>query len=174
MDRKSLRIVSLCVSACIAIGCIFYLFRHEIQDNIISLIAYELDREREKDVGRYTVEEFGSGKFTINHDASGNHLNMHENDSTAVVILENISHYKEKNDKLYAVAPCGETVIDKSNIAYVHRNDYDPTIDKDAKITRGGSYIIFSKHYISDSLIYLDSYDDFNETDRKIFDKIKD
>ena len=111
--------------------------------------------------GKDTVYTVGNGKFSLGKTVSGIDLTMFtsENDSNYGVLLAFVNNYKKKNNKLYVHSDEGYCVVDiKSNTAKV--------------------LITVEKQYFSnlvgenEAVIYLSSYDEFLDEDKKVFEKL--
>ncbi len=149
------------------------IFKDEIRSSVTQLISYELERERSKEVGEYNILSWNDSKFQINHYSSGNQLDMIENEKT-IVLLENIIKYKKETSKLYIITPDDQAIIDNNNIAYIHIGSYDPNNDKDVEIESKEKVFIYSKRYESDHIIYVESINDFETSDKEILEKLID
>ena len=147
------------------------MFKEEIGSSVIQLISYEFERERSKEVDEYNILSWNDSKFQINHYSSGNQLDMIENEKT-IVLLENIIKYKKITSKLYIITPDDQAIIDKNNIAYIHIGSYDPNNDKDVEIESNGKVLIYSKRYKSNNIIYLESINNFETSDKEILEKL--
>ena len=165
MRRKEIIVI-----ACIIVGavCLTAVFKSEIKSTVVRMITYELEREREKEVGEYNILSWNDGKFQINHYSSGSQLNMIENEKT-IVLMEGVIDFKEKNDRLYIITSGDQAVIDRNDIAYIHieNSRYDP--DNDIEIESNGKTYVYSSRYESDSIVYLESVSEFFEADQEIF-----
>lgn len=147
------------------------IFKEKIGSSVIQLISYEFERERLKEVGEYNILSWNDSKFQINHYSSGNQLDMIENEKT-IVLLENIIKYKKETSKLYIITTDDQAIIDKNNIAYIHIGSYNPNNDKDVEIETKGKVLIYSRRYESDHIIYLESINDFETSDKEILEKL--
>ncbi len=169
MQRKVKAIILACV---IIIGGVLIFNRHTIVEKIVELIAEELDRERELDVGTYTVVDWQDGKFRIMHKADGNRLEFIK-DSDTVVLLEDIDDYNITNNRLYIYAQDGAAVISEDSVAYICYFEISQE-DEEYTVNNDGQSVIFSKSYEEDSINYLSDFEDFQESDRIILEKLTD
>lgn len=73
---------------------------------------------------------------------------------------------------MYIITPDDQAIIDKNNIAYIHIGSYDPNNDKDVEIESNGKVLIYSKRYKSNNIIYLESINNFETSDKEILEKL--
>ncbi len=140
-----------------------YKYRQAIANTFISMIAQRLDKEREQEVGEYNVLDWRDGIFQINHDATGNKLEL-VNDDHKVVLLERIDDYKEYGSKLYIVSQDGAAVLSSDNTAVICI--FDDSF-KDYTVYRNGKQVIYSRNYNDERIKYVDSLDEFLPTDKE-------
>ena len=172
MPKKKYAVIAITIIFVLAIVSIFsiYRYRQTIATAFISTIAQRLDKEREEAVGEYNVLNWSDGIFQINHDSTGNKLEL-VYDDRRVVLLESIDDYKEYRSKLYIASKDGVAVISNDNIATIYIFDDD---FKDYAIYRNGKQIIYSRNYSDEHIKYVDSVDEFLQADKKQLDKMLD
>lgn len=172
MQKK--KYMAIIITLIIVLGAvsIFSIYRHlqTIATAFISMIAQRLDKEREEAVGEYNVLNWSDGIFQINHDSTGNKLELVYDDHK-VVLLESIDDYKEYRSKLYIASEDGVAVISNDNIATIYIFDDD---FKDYAIYRNGKQIIYNRNYSDEHIKYVDSVDEFLQADKKQLDKMLD
>lgn len=148
-----------------------FLNKDKIGRKVVEIVAWELDREREKEVGYYNVVEWNDGTFQINHSSSGNRFEMLKNNTT-IVLLENISDYKVKNHQLYVCSEDGMAIITEDNMAMIYILNYDEERDKEHIVYKDDKQIIYSKNYNDKNISYIDGFEQFAERDKKVLKKM--
>lgn len=139
-------------------------------DAFWQIIASQLEAERQKEVGEYTVVDWNDGLFQINHYMAKDCLQMMNEDFT-VVLLEDVSNYKSTMNNLYIVSSYGYAIIDKENNVQILITRYDE-LDKNSlqyefKSNITGRRMIFSKKYDDKHITYFESFDQFSEKAQK-------
>ena len=171
MKKNTKRIITLILI--VATLSSIYIYRKNIRQSFVKLIAYQLDKEREKDVGEYNIISWNNGKFQINHCLSENRLELLDKDCT-VVLLRNISDYKIKKGKLYIISEDGYAVIDNNDTAFILITKYDE-LDKyslEYEIVRNNKKIIYSKRYNNKDIVYWDNFNQFSSDEQKQLKKL--
>ncbi len=119
----------------------------------------EAERERKTSNGelvrgRDTILIWGN-LYEIGHYYDGNDLTL-EGQNVSGCILENIKDHKVKGDKLYVISDEGYATIDTENICKVCVGEGEQISQK----------IEFEK------ILYLNSYDEFSNEEKKVFEKM--
>ena len=130
-----------------------FIFRHKIGNQILIWIDNRLDYERTLDVGdEFNKVVWGDLTIQINHYKSGNKLDYVKNNEK-VSLLEGVKNYKISENKLYVITNDGCAVVDENNMVKIHTT---------------------SKYkYTLDNVVYLTSFNDFEESEQKILNKLK-
>ena len=136
-----------------AITCTTIIYRDKIGNQILIWLDDRLDHERAIDVG-YDFNKVVWGDFSIqiNHYKSGNKLEYIKSDEK-VLLLDNVRNYKILENHLYVIAENGVAVVGKNNVVKIY-------------LTSGNKFIL-------DNVLYLTSFDDFEDNEQKILKKLR-
>lgn len=171
--KKSIIKVILIVIVVTSVASYLYTYRQDVVQGIVGLIASQLDKEREKDVGQYNIVNWNDGLFQINHSLSEDRLELIGEDYS-VVLLKDISHYRIKKHTLYITANDGYAIIDENDNARILITEYDE-LDQyslEYEIIQDNRRIIYSKCYNDEHIEYLDNFNQFSENEQKQLGKL--
>lgn len=131
---------------------ITFIYGDKIDNQISIWIDNRLDYERTLDIGdEFNKVVWGDLTIQINHYKSENKLEYVKNEEKTS-LLETVKNYKILENKLYVVADDGYAVVDENNIVKIY-------------LTSGNEFIL-------DNVIYLTSFDDFEENEQRILKKL--
>jgi hypothetical protein len=152
---------------------------NKASDTFWDVISNQLEKEEKEREEMTANHEIVRGKDTvliwnnmyeIGHFSDGNHLSI-QTENISDNILEKISKYKVRKKKLYIKSEEGYAVIDENNICRVFitvpADDFVNGYSEDEY----GNRTYISRFIEDEHIIYLESYDDFSEDERKIFGK---
>lgn len=149
LKNKSLILILLCTMIIMSIT---FIYRDKIDNQISIWIDSRLDYERTLDVGdEFNKVVWGDFTIQINHYKSGNKLEYVKNEEKTS-LLETVKAYKISENKLYVVADDGYAVVDEHNMVKIY-------------LTSGNEFVL-------DNVIYLTSFDDFEENEQRILKKL--
>jgi len=127
------------------------------------------------DIGRDTVCVVGNGKFQILNTAGNRGLIMYRDDDLGIeTLLDRVSKYKKVKGNLYVISDEGYGFVDsKTNQCKLYI-----TVPKDEFIKFYGFDSEGQMHTVSafvedEHIQYLESFNDFSENEKKIFDKLR-
>ena len=136
----------------VIIANIIFICRYKIYNQISIWVDNRLDYERTLDVGdEFNKVVWGDLSFQINHYKSGNKLDYVKNNKK-ISLLTEIRNYKISENKLYIVSNEGCAVVEGNNTAKI--------------------YIISENKFIFEDIVYLNSFDEFEETEQAILNKL--
>lgn len=149
-----------------------------------NFIAEELDKEEQARMEKIANGEIVAGKDTvliwenkyeIGHFPNGNHLVTHRNGSIGLldVVLEKITNYKVKKEKLYIVSEEGYAVIDKNNLCKVYVTVPEDKFINGYTIDEQGNKSYISRYIENDNIQYLSGFDEFSENEQKLLKKLQ-
>ena len=128
---------------------------------ILSSCSSELNPEwYPRGSGKDTVYTLGNGKFHLGKTADGIDLQMYDDNGHSGVVLAFVNEYKKQNGNLYVYSDEGFCVIDENTntakvLITVEKQHFSNLVGEDESIT------------------YLSTYDEFDENDKSIFDKLR-
>ena len=126
------------------------------------------------DVGRDTVYVLGNGKFQILNTAGKRGLIMYrEDDLGTETLLRRVSKYKKVKGTLYIISDDGYGVVEGNT----NQCKLYITVPKDEFIKSYGFDSEGQMHTVSafvedEHIQYLESFDDFSDNEKKVFDKL--
>jgi hypothetical protein len=166
--KKTLTIIAIIF---FIVASIIYINRYNISENIIKTISIQMDREKNRQVGKDSVFVWQNGTFQIGHYASGNHLEFHE-DGIIKTILKDVNTYKEKDSKFYVITREGYAVIDKKNIAKIFVVIPESEYINGYSINENGEKESYSRHIEHTNIQYIVSFNKFSEEEQKVLNKL--
>lgn len=165
----------IALSVIMSISSIFITYKN--RDNIvvgifhIMFIGFEHNRELE--TGSYNVVDWTDGTFQINQLLGDRYLEMPKKEDYKVILLTDVQDYKIKNKKLFIIAKQGYAVIDKENNAQIFISFHEEGMKEEGSVYFKGVERLYSICYKDKHIKYLNSFDEFSEKDKKIFDKMQ-
>ena len=88
-----------------------------------------------------------------------------------VILLDDVKNCKIKNKKLFIIAKQGYAVIDKENNVQIFILFHEEGMKDEFSVYIKGVERLYSICYKDRHIKYLNSFDEFSEKDKKIFDK---
>ena len=90
-----------------------------------------------------------------------------------VILLDDVKNCKIKNKKLFVIAKQGYAVIDKENYVQIFILFHEEGMKDEFSVYIKGVERLYSICYKDRHIKYLNSFDEFSEKDKKIFDKMQ-
>ena len=172
---KKNKVFGLIVLGMILAGLLVCLNRDILLDRFWSKIESQLDYERSLKVGDdFNKISWGNLSFQINHHKSVNKLEyVSVADKESYILLKNIASYKIVEEKLYVKSKDGYAVIDKNNLCRVCVTVPDDEFVNGYTVDDAGNEIPISRYIENENVIYLKSYSEFTDEERKVFEKME-
>lgn len=182
---KKRLIIIICILALIVV--LIFSFKPLVKitsDSFWNFIAEQLEKEEQERQQKIENGEIVAGKDTIliwenkyeiGHFPNGNHLVIHRNGSIGLIdaILEKVTTYKVKKEKLYVVSEEGDAVIDKNNLCKVYVTTPADEFVNDYTLDEQGNKSYISRYIENENIQYLSSFDEFSDEEQKVLNKLK-
>lgn len=150
-------------------------------DKFWGFLAKQFEKEEKErneskygDIGRDTVYVLSDGKFQILNFPSGRDFIMYHDNQVIKTLLRRVSKYKKAKKKLYIISEEGYGIADGNT----NKCKLFITVPIDEFIRGYGVDSEGNKHVISkfvedENVQYLESFDDFTDEEKEIFEKMK-
>lgn len=173
MKRKTIIIVAAVVCFVLAVT-VIYVNRDIVVYRIFKLISRRLDYERSLEVGDdFAVQSWGDLTFNINHYKSGYNLEYEKlADREIYVLLTSVYGYRIVDNRLYIASEDGCAVIDENNFCRIFLIVPDEEFIDGYTKDSFGNKVYNLRKFEMPNIKYLSSYDQFDEAERKIIDKL--
>ena len=173
MKRKTIIIIAAVVCFVLAVT-VIYVNRDIVVYRIFKLISRRLDYERSLEVGDdFAAQSWGDLTFRINHHKSGYNLEYEKlADREKYVLLSSVYGYRIVDNKFYVASEDGCAVIDENNFCRIFLIVSDEEFREGYTENSFGNKVYNLRKYEMPNIKYLSSYDQFDEVERKIIDKL--
>ncbi len=154
-------------------------FVFEKADDLISYLIEEQEREWQEAIergeiipGRDTMLIWNN-QYEMLHGGDGDGFFIHYKDGLIDKIVDKVTEYKKKNEKLFILSEEGYVTVDENDLCKVYVTVPKEEFVSGYSMDDYGNKKYFSRFIEHEKITYLKSFDEFTEEEKKVFNKME-